>query len=111
MSATMTKTRKPRAKPARSARITCWPLPGKPGVLTLTVGTLDTVYRFEPIPTPLGTAYRLEKATAGSDPTQDAYDVLLATDGRHACGCRGFARHQQCKHVCGLAALLAAGKL
>jgi hypothetical protein len=104
----------PRKPPVRRAHVVCWPLPGepvKPGVLTLTVGALDTVYRFLPLETALGRAWRLEKATPGSDPSELAYDVLLAADGRHQCGCKGFCRHGRCKHVDSLSALVKLGTI
>jgi hypothetical protein len=53
----------------------------------------------------LGRAFEVRKAGAA-----EPYHVLLAEDDRR-CECKGFLAHGHCRHVEGLQALLAAGKL
>src|SRR4051812_7603138 len=93
---------KPRRKPSRRIGWLSRPAAGKIGTVEITVGKETVHYWARPIPSDFGTAFELTKWTDGV-----SYDVLLATDGRHQCCCKGFCRWQHCKHVEGLAALLA----
>jgi hypothetical protein len=100
--------RKPRARPARSIRLSV-PLnaEGKHGLIAITVGKQTDDYFLARIPADWGQGFRLEKL--GSD---DAYDVNLDDDhGDHFCCCKGHLRHQRCKHVDGIQALIRHGKL
>jgi hypothetical protein len=99
--------RKPRVKPARSIRLVV-PMneQGENGLLRITVGKDSADYFLARIPADFGTAFRVEKV--GSE--GDAYHVNL--NGRQTtCECKGFTRWNRCKHVDGLTALNAAGRL
>jgi len=108
---TATRSRKP---PTRKAHVTTI---GDAVILWLTVGTTTTAYRVLPLDSQMGgAAFRLEKADQGvGEP--ESYEVLL--DGeRSLCCCKGFERfgmsaagHTGCKHIAGLNAARAAGKL
>jgi hypothetical protein len=101
--ATATRTRK---QPQRSAKVVRL---GNCFVLWLTVDKNTTAYRMVPLPSDFGRAVRLEKADKG-DGQSETYDVLL--DGeRSTCECKGFLRHSHCKHVSGIAAVIASGQL
>lgn len=54
-----------------------------------------------------GRAYRLLKVTPGSDPEAVSYDGFLPEQpGYHpACRCKGFVRHDGCKHLEALKAI------
>jgi hypothetical protein len=107
MNATATKPVRQRSKPIRLARLVVSLGPdGKNGLLKLTVGKLSTDYLVNRIPSDFGTAYRLDKAGAA-----DSYDVLIDDDSGHSCTCPGHSSHGRCKHVSGLLALKAAGRL
>src|SRR5580700_7921617 len=81
-----------RKKPERYARVVCWPLDeDKAGVLTITIGKVATVYRFFPIATYMGIAFRLEKCGPVPDLEDRSYDVLLS-DLKSECGCKGHCR-------------------
>lgn len=94
---------------------------GTATVLWLTSGKLTTAYRLTTLDHGFGeAAYRLQKADQGAGPGEvynvfrdgplDVYDVLL--DGaRSSCECLGFIKHAHCKHVEGLEALHANGKI
>jgi hypothetical protein len=57
------------------------------------------------LPADFGGGFAVEKITDGT-----TYHVNL--DGeRGTCECKGFLHHAHCKHVEGLAALIAAGRL
>jgi hypothetical protein len=90
---------------------------GATRILWITSGGNTTAYRLEAIKSEIGgRGFRLTKAIQG-DGAAEVYDVLL--DGKHStCECRGFSRYgmsaangRGCKHVAGLAALLARGQL
>jgi hypothetical protein len=62
-----------------------------------------------PLASDYGRAIRLEKADKGDGQSQ-TYDVLLDGD-RSTCECMGHMKHGRCKHVSGLAAVIASGQL
>jgi hypothetical protein len=101
------RTRKPVARHCRvSAAVNgCF-------AVELTVGKSRTAYYMEPLASDFGRAFRLTKfgATPGTDEAASAYEVCLDSPGSD-CGCKGYLRHGRCKHVEGLLALVAAGKL
>ncbi len=105
--ATKTRTRKPVARTARisSAINGCF-------ALELTSGKDRCGYWVEPMPSDFGRAFKLRKfdTTPGTDEEAQSYDVCLDGIGSD-CSCKGFLRHGHCKHVEGLLALAAAGKL
>src|SRR5262249_55988545 len=78
----------------------------------LTVGKSRTAYYCEPLASDFGRCFRLTNCstTPGTDAEADHYDVCLDGPGSD-CGCKGFLRHGHCKHLDGLHALVAAGKL
>jgi hypothetical protein len=110
MTATATKprTRKP---VARSARIS--PAVNGCHAVELTAGKDVTRYWLEPLASDFGRAFRLVKwhTTPGTDEEQSAYELVIDPAGFSSCTCKGWCRHQRCKHLAGLAALIAAGKL
>ena len=108
MNATSSETarqRKPRPKPARSVRQCVKPHEQGLGVLRLTVGGEETDYLLTPLASDFGKGFLLEKIGA-----EETYHVNVEGD-RKTCECKGYLRHSHCKHVDGLAALLAAGQL
>jgi hypothetical protein len=102
-----TRTRKPIEKHARISTAVngCF-------AVELTVGTSRTAYYLQPLPSDFGRAFRLTKfaGTPGTDKEAAAYEVCLDGPGSQ-CSCKGYLRHGRCKHVAGLLALVAAGKL
>jgi hypothetical protein len=97
-----------RVKPERGIRLCLKPEGKSPGVVKITVGKETAAYFITLLEADFGRAVRLEKI----DPTGAAekYDVHLDGDKR-SCECKGFLRWSHCKHVDGVAALVAAGKL
>jgi hypothetical protein len=118
MTTTATPARKPRSKPARHVRVS-EPVNGNYALL-ITEGEGEKAkrcgYYLEPLATPQGAGYRLEKFStdAGTDPEADHYDVYLSAHGNHACECKGHLRwgHKtRCRHVACLLALIGQGRL
>jgi hypothetical protein len=105
--------KKPRPKPYRSVRLD-HPIEGDlPGQITIRVGKLHTGYQLDSLPTDddfEGQAYKLTKCALVEDAEEPVYHVLLSRQG-HSCECRGFLRHDHCKHIAALLALREAGKL
>jgi hypothetical protein len=99
---------RPRVKPSRSARVFVRPDGNQAGVVRLTVGKDHADYLVRRLASDFGDAYRLDKVGVFGDTS--SYDVNLCDAGR-TCECAGFLRHGHCKHVDGLAALIAAGQL
>jgi hypothetical protein len=102
-------TTSPKArKPARSIAI-LWPLTSAtPGTVRITVGQESAEYTVSRLDADFGRAFRVRKAGA-----LEAYCVNLAA-GQHqhsSCECKGWLRYGHCRHVSGLLALVAAGKL
>jgi len=103
MTTTTKKTRRPEARLARLMQV------GASQVLALTKGKDTTFYRLEELSTSYGRGFRLHKADKGDGP-EDHYDVML--DGaRTSCECLGNLKHNHCKHVESLQALVKSGKL
>src|SRR5262249_34063906 len=98
-----TRQRKPRPKPARSIRLCVQPHEQGPGVLRITVGGKETDYLLSLIPSDFGKGFRLEKVGA-----EETYHVNLNVP-ESSCDCKGYLHHGHCKHVAGLAAVVAAG--
>jgi hypothetical protein len=109
MTATATKTRKTR-KTQRHAALSS--MTNGKQCLWLTQDGKTRGYVLTALASEIGGAgYRLGKADNG-DGSMEEYDVLLDHDhGFHTCECKGFLRHQHCKHVESLVALTNAGKL
>ncbi len=115
--------RKPRPRPTRSARISA-PVRGCYAV-ALTVGKETDGYFLEPLSCDFGTAaFRLLRWPHQVQPGEaDHYDLSLDTAAvtRSTCECPGFLRHGwhrtpegelvSCKHLDGLLALVAEGRL
>jgi hypothetical protein len=102
--------RKARTKPERRIGWLARPTPDNPlGVITIHVGHNATEYTLRRLACDYGEAYELAKfVTQGGE----VYHVNLDRQhGRHTCDCKGFLRWNHCKHVEGLAALIAAGRL
>lgn len=79
-------------------------------ILWLTVGRLTVAYKVTPLKSKLGgAAFRLEKAQQGQG-EPETYTVQV--DGpRSTCECLGFLKYNHCKHVAGLQAVIASGRL
>jgi hypothetical protein len=105
----MTTTATPRkTKTSRAARVERL---GTSTVLWLTdARNRTTAYALTRIASDLGgVAFQLHKAhQGGGEP--EVYSVLIH-GADSVCDCIGHAHHGRCKHVDGLAALLAAGKV
>jgi hypothetical protein len=97
--------RKPRPKPARSIRLCVQPHEQGPAVVRIAVGPKSNDYLLTPVACDYGKGFRLEKIGA-----EESYHVNIDGD-KKTCECKGHARHGHCKHVDGLAALIAAGLL
>lgn len=101
--------RRPRPKPERRIGWLVRPAEGgDAGVLRITVGKQTTEYVVRELRTDFGRGFELVKV--GPDP--ELYHVLLdQEEGRHSCECQGFLRWSRCKHLAGLLALAAQGRL
>jgi hypothetical protein len=104
--------KKPRPKPERTIRLTHPVEGGYRGHVIITVGDESADYELQRFESPLGDAFRMTKVFPDPDAEEFVYHVLLADDGcSSSCECLGFCRYGRCKHVEGLIALKAAGKL
>ena len=110
------KSRKPRAKPQRFARLDGKPTFDEPAVLTRHVGGDETAYSLRVVPSDFGEALRLTKLVPteyGPPELGEVYDVILEDDytSGPTCTCKGFGRWGHCKHADAVKALCDAGKL
>jgi hypothetical protein len=111
---TVTRTR-PRVKPARKLGWV-WRHPGHGyGVLRVAqaVGDKTTTddYFVLPIPADFGVAFEVTKLVPGKG-ADTRYAVNLGGEGEPAsCECKGFLKWGHCRHLEGLQALRAAGRL
>jgi hypothetical protein len=98
------------AKAVCTADLILAPTHTMPGFVRLTVRrgrkVRDTDYQLSRVPSAFGRGFKLVKLLG----EHDVHFVNL--DGaRSSCECLGFLRHGRCKHVKGLADLVAEGKL
>jgi hypothetical protein len=106
---------RPRVKPARKVNWV-WRHPEHGyGVMRVheTVGRKAVVddYFILPIPADFGLAFEVTKLVPGKG-ADTRYAVNLGGEGEPAtCECKGFLAHGHCRHLEGLAALRAAGRL
>jgi hypothetical protein len=105
--------RKPRVKPARSIRLLAL-LDTGAGILQVTEGKKADRYFFSPLDGDWGSCYTVEKWADATPETPAGivkrYEVCLHGE-ESVCCCTGFEMHGHCRHVEGLSALAAAGKL
>ena len=102
----MPKTRQPKPKPTRSIRLVRPPLDGV-AVFCVTLGDEATFYTLHEIPCEIGgRGFAVHRTGLGT-----LYHVRVGTPEECSCECMGFLRHGYCKHVLGLQALIATGKL
>ena len=92
-------------KTNRSIKLICRTVSGGLGI-AITVGRKTDCYWAWEIPAYAGRAFRVEKENS-----QDVYNVLVENAQDGVCDCLGHEAHGHCKHVSGLRALLAAGKI
>ena len=105
--ATPTRQRKPRTKPARHIGVAVRPSEVNPFfVVRIVEGKKTDHYAVTPIPSDWGTAYTVAKLGTEQEP----YHVNLA-GADSTCDCKGHQRHGHCRHVEGLTALTNAGRL
>jgi hypothetical protein len=105
--ATPTRQRKPRVKPARHIGVMLRPSEVNPFFLVrITEGKKLDQYSVRPIPSDWGTAYTMAKLPEETEP----YNVCLA-GADSTCDCKGHERHGHCRHIEGLTALMNAGRL
>jgi hypothetical protein len=108
-------SRKPAKAKSRSIRLEA-KLPDKvAGAFSITEGNDRDAYFFCEFPTQWGRAFTVEKIQdSGLDP-EAVYDVNVGGNGQPAsCECLGWLRwgHKTvCRHVAGMKALIAAGKI
>src|SRR5579884_1269028 len=103
------KTTRKTKKTTEQARTAKLMTVGTSTVLALTCEKDVTFYRLEEIGADRGRGFRLTKAQ-GAPGEAGEYEVLL--DGQFSsCECKGFLRHNHCRHVESLTALQNAGKL
>jgi len=109
---TLNATRK--SKQARSCKIIIPLLPNQPsvGVLRLTEGKKSDDYAVWTLGTNKAgeKGYRMLKVGINA-PEGEGYDVELSPDNTYRCECKGFLRHNHCKHGACLSKLLEVGKL
>ncbi|CAN5522889.1 hypothetical protein BH11PLA2_BH11PLA2_21880 [soil metagenome] len=74
------------------------------GVFCITQGSVTHWYAFKEIPCEIGgRGFTIHKLGLG-----EVYHVRVGDPGDCSCECLGFLRHDHCKHVAGLRALLRA---
>lgn len=101
MTATTTKSRKPRAKQPRTVTVLTRPVAGSEGKLLITEGKVSDVYFVREVPTDFpGRAFRVEKF--GMD-AGESYDCHIGP--APTCECKGHVYHGHCRHVEALTAL------
>jgi hypothetical protein len=64
-------------------------------------------YEVSPMPSDFGDGFRLKKPVEDGG---EVYEVNLSDEG-HLCCCKGFLKHQHCKHTAALAKLRDAGRI
>jgi len=91
------------AKPARAIALVRSPTTDGIGVFRITVGAKAQFYTFKEIPCDIGgrgfVVHRLGLGTV--------YHVRVGVPADSSCECLGWLRHDHCKHVLGLKALIA----
>jgi hypothetical protein len=110
------KTRKPRAKPQRFARLDDRPTAQEPALLTLHIGAKEFDYWLRLVPSDFGEAFQLTKIVpTGDGPAElgDVYHVLFENSWPDAprCNCKGALRWGHCKHGDSLKPLRERGKI
>src|SRR5918911_1762724 len=93
------KTRKPRAKPQRFARLHGKPTVDEPAFLTLHVGGDETDYLLRLVPSNFGEAFqltKLEPTPDGPPELGEVYHVCFEDQHNHTCECKGFLRWGHC---------------
>src|SRR5437016_4737732 len=97
---------RPRVKPGRTVRLALAPSEVNPFAVVLIADRAEDTYHVRPLPSDFGTAFEVEKIA----PDGRTYHVNL--EGQTGtCECLGHLRRGTCRHVQGLQALQAAGKL
>lgn len=108
------KTKAPRQRSQRNIRlIQPFDAEGKNAEVCITVTrggkAEEFFYWIDKIPSDWGMAFLVEKQGDGSEENPE-YHVLLDSGGS-SCDCKGFSRWDHCKHVEGILALKAAGRI
>lgn len=94
----------------RTISLRTWDAVRKVRVLQITEGDKVDLYAIERMLEVEGHAYRVTKYNEQGERQGDGYDVLVAGE-RSVCDCLGFGRFGYCRHVSGLAALIAKGRI
>src|SRR5262245_20711371 len=104
---------RPRVKPAR-----CFHLSrarGGTAVLRLSVGKVEVDYLVSEhgcdVDDDSARLFELTKLSAGGDPDEQRYYVLIGEGPHRNCACKGFARHDHCKHEAGLRLFVELGRI
>jgi hypothetical protein len=114
---TSTRSAPRRKAPARSVAILEQPTKDTDGwgAIRLTVGQESATYLCRFIPCQLGEGIlglELEKLAEDLGGIEETYHVALdPLQSMHQCECKGFLRHNRCKHVDGVAKLVELGRL
>ena len=96
-----------RAKPARSIRLVRVPDAAGAGVLQITLGKQSHFYAFAEIACAIGgRGFVMHRLGLG-----EAYCVRVGRPENCSCECLGWYRHDACKHVHGLRALIRSKQL
>ncbi len=93
--------------PERTITLTFSPGERGVGVFRITAGGKSHFYTFCEIPCHIGgRGYAVHRTGVGN-----LYHVRVGTPSECSCECMGFLRHSKCRHILGLQALIANGKI
>lgn len=83
------------------------------GTVRIMMGKVSCGYTVTEFPVSWhGRGFHLEKLGTGTDADESGYDVFCGANGQDKmCSCKGFTRHNRCKHLAAAEALLANGWL
>lgn len=121
--ATATKKSRQRSKPERVIRlVVSLDEQGKGGLVRITETThtrkgpsvKEDEYFLDKIPSDFGEAFLIEKRDyrpLREGEQESRYHVLLANEQDRTCECKGFLSHGHCRHIEGILALRAKGKI
>jgi hypothetical protein len=98
----------------RSIKLLSWDADRRAGVLQITEGGKVDLYHVARTDSDFGNAFEVDKvemdSSVGDYVSIANYDVLI--DGRRStCDCLGFSRFGYCRHIQGLAVLIAKGRI